>query len=159
MADLIAIAVADVIAIMVWWILLLLLILCNISITLADVIANFYCGRFYCHIFVVEVVTTFVVISLYCKVADAITIICGRWKTTKCLYVMLADVIATVVDGITTQGGFYLADVIAMVADGIITGQLHFNFSSEMFNRTSCNMCGRWNLPTFLIMDGLLALI
>ena len=49
---------------------------------------------------------------------------------------MLADVIAMVVDGITTQGGFYLAGVIAMVADGITTGQLYFNFSSEMFNRT-----------------------
>ena len=47
---------------------------------------------------------------------------------------MLADVIAMVVDGITTQGGFYLADVTAMVADGITIGQLYFNFSSEMFN-------------------------
>ena len=86
--------------------------------------------------FVVDV-TTFVAISLYCKMADVFAIICGRWKTTKCLYVMLADVIAMVVDGITTQGGFYLADVIAMVTDGITTGQLYFNFSSEMFNRTS----------------------
>ena len=51
----------------------------------------------------------------------------------------------------------YLADVIAMVADGITTGQLHFNVSSEMFNRTY--MCGRWNLPTFLFRDGLLALM
>ena len=51
MADLIAIVVADVIAIMVWWILLPLLILCNDSIALADVIANLYCGRSYCHIF------------------------------------------------------------------------------------------------------------
>ena len=72
---------------------------------------------------------------------------------------MLADVIAMVVDGITTQGGFYLADVIAMVVDGITTGQLYFNFGSEMFNRTSSHMCGRWNLPTFLCTDGLLALM
>ena len=50
---------------------------------------------------------------------------------------ILADVIAMGVDGITTQGGLYLADVIAMVADGITTGQLYFNFSSEVFNRTS----------------------
>ena len=101
----------------------------------------------------------FVAISLYCKVADVIAIICGRQKTTKCLYVMLADVIAMVVEGITTQGGFCLADVIAMVADGITTGQLYFNFSYEMFNRTSSHMCGRWNLPTFLFRDGLLALM
>ena len=49
---------------------------------------------------------------------------------------MLADVIAMVVDGMTTQGGLYLADVKAMVADGITTGQHYFKFSSEMFNRT-----------------------
>ena len=50
-ADLIAIVVADVIAIIVWWILLQLLILCNVSITLADFIANLYCGRYCCLIF------------------------------------------------------------------------------------------------------------
>ena len=76
-----------------------------IAIVVADLIAIY---------FVVDVVTTFAAISLYCKVADVITIICGRWKTTKCLYVMLADVIAMEVDGITMQGGFHLADVIAM---------------------------------------------
>ena len=48
-----------------------------------------------------------------------------------------------------------LADVKAIVADGITTGQLYFNFSSEMFNRTSSQMYGRWNLPTFLFRDGL----
>ena len=72
---------------------------------------------------------------------------------------MLADVIAIVVDGITTKSGFYLADVIVMVTDGITTHQLYFNFSSEMFNRTSSHMCGRWNLPTFPFSDGLLALM
>ena len=80
-------------------------------------------------------------------------------KPQNVLYMMLADVIAMVVDRIITQGGFYLTDVIAMVADGITTGQLYFNFSSEMFNRTSSHMCGRWNLPTFLFRDGLLALM
>ena len=48
----------------------------------------------------------------------------------KILYMMLADVIAMVVDGMTTQGGLYLADVKAMVADGITTGQHYFNFKS-----------------------------
>ena len=47
MADLIAIVVADVIATMMYWIFLPLSILCNVSITLADVIANLYCGRSY----------------------------------------------------------------------------------------------------------------
>ena len=45
--------------------------------------------------------------------------------------------------------GFYLADVMVIVEDGITTGQLYFNFTSEMFNRTSSHMCGRWNMPTF----------
>ena len=75
------------------------------------------------------------------------------------VYDMMADVIAMVADGMTTQGGLYLADVKAMVADGITTGQPYFRFSSEMFNRTSSQMCGRWNLPTFLFRDGLLALM
>ena len=78
-------------------------------------------------------------------------------KTTKYLYMMLADVIAMVADGMTTQGGLYLADVKAMVADGITTSRLYFKFTSEMFNRTSSQMCGRWNLPTFLFRDGFLA--
>ena len=59
------------------------------------------------------------------------------------LFVLLADVIAMVVDGMTTQSGYCLADVIAIVADGITAGQLYFSFSSEMFNRTSSHMCGR----------------
>ena len=76
--------------------------------------------------FVADVITT-----LYClllvfnsKVADVIAILCGWWKTTFYLFVLLADGIAMVADRITTKGGCYLADVRAMVADGIATGQL-----------------------------------
>ena len=36
---------------------------------------------------------------------------------------------------------------------------IYFNFSSEMFNRTSSQICGRWYLPIFLFRDGLLTLI
>ena len=75
------------------------------------------------------------------------------------LFMLLADGIAMVADGITTKGGCCLADVIAMVADGIATGQLYFSFSSKMLSRTSSHMCGRWNLPTFLLSDGLLTLM
>ena len=60
-----------------------------------------------------------VVIRLFCKVADVIAfmyVVDG--KTTRYLYVILADVIAMVADGITTQGGLNLADVKAIVADG-----------------------------------------
>ena len=137
-------------------------ILCNDSITLADVIANFYLWQILLPsipCLMLLPLIFFGIISLYCKVADVVAIICGRWKTTICLYVMLADVIAMVVDQQPPRVGFCLADVIAMVADGITTGQLYFNFSSEMFNRTSSHMCDRWNLPTFLFRDGLLALM
>ena len=77
----------------------------------------------------------------------------------KILYMTLADVIAMVVDGMTTQGGLYLTDVKAMMVGGITTAQHYFNLSSEMINRTSSQMCGRWSLPTFLFRDGLLALM
>ena len=45
------------------------------------------------------------------------------------------------------------------VADVIATVSICSNFSSEMFNRTSSHICGRWYLPMFLLKDGLLALI
>ena len=117
-------------------------------------------GRSYCHIVVADVITT-----LYCYLPILqggrcyCLCICGRCKNHNCLIMILADVIAMVADGMATQGGLCLADVNAMVADGIATGQLYFRFCSEMFNRTSSQMCGRWNLPTFLFRDGLLALM
>ena len=84
MADLVAIVVADVIATMMWWIFLPLSILCNDSIILTDVIAIFIVADLIAIYSVVDVVTTFlfVIISLYCKVADVVAIIHGRWKTT-----------------------------------------------------------------------------
>ena len=106
-------------------------------------------GRSYCHIVVADVITT-----SYCSLPILqggrcyCLCICGRWKNHNCLIMILADVIAMVADGMATQGGLCLADVNAMVADGIATGQLYFRFSSEMFSRTSSQMCGRWNLIT-----------
>ena len=35
----------------------------------------------------------------------------------------------------------------------------YFIFSSELLNRTSCHICGRWFLPTFLFRNGLLTLM
>ena len=120
MADLIAKIMADIIAIMVWLILLPLVLFGYVYIALADVIAIFY-GRSYCHVVVVDVVTTY-----YCYLPILqdgrcyCLCICGRWKTTNYLIVILADVIAMVADEMATQGGLYLADVNAMVADGIL---------------------------------------
>ena len=75
---------------------------------------------------------------------------------------IMADVIAKVADGRVTKGWVQLssvADVIAMVADGIGTKVLfYFNFSSEVVNRTSPHMCGRWYLPV-LLRDGLVGLM
>ena len=85
--------------------------------------------------FVADVITTlyYLLLAFNSKVADVIAILCGRWKTTSYVFVLLADGIAMVADGITTKGGCYLADVIAMVADEVATGQLYFNFKLLRF--------------------------
>ena len=44
------------------------------------------------------------------------------------------------------------------VADGRATGSYYFSLSSEVLNRTSSHMWGRWYLPMFLFRDGLLTL-
>ena len=54
-----------------------------------------------------------------------------------------------------------------MVVDGRCCSQLaddialvnYCSFSSEMLNRTSCQICGRWYLPMFLLRDGSLTMI
>ena len=80
MADLIAIVVADVIAIVVWWILLPLLISCNVSITLADIIANFTVADLIAMYFLVDVVTTFLLLLAYIYIV--------RWQMLLPLYVV-----------------------------------------------------------------------
>ena len=54
--------------------------------------------------------------------------------------------------------GNILVGVITNVADGIAT-RVCFILSSEVLNRTSSHMCGRWYLPMFLLRDGLLTLM
>ena len=58
---------------------------------------------------------------------------------------VLADVIAMVADVITTQGDWgALADVKAKLWLMLLPlVSIYFRFSSEMFNRTSSQMCGR----------------
>ena len=74
---------------------------------------------------------------------------------------VLADVIAMVADVITTQGDWgALADVKAKLWLMLLPlVSIYFRFSSEMFNRTSSQMCGRWYLPIFLFRDGLFTLM
>ena len=129
-------------------------------IILADVIDNPYCGRSYCHLFCGRCCTTFILdaISLSCKVADVIANFCGRWKTTFHCYI---------IGRCYCHGGRWNGHL-GWVSFGrcyCLGGwwnchwSAYFNFSYEMFNRTSSHMCGRWNLPTFLFRDGLLALM
>ena len=74
---------------------------------------------------------------------------------------VLADVIAMVADVITTQGDWgALANVKAKLWLMLLPlVSFYFRFSSEMFNRTSSQMCGRWYLPIFLFRDGLFTLM
>ena len=46
----------------------------------------------------------------------------------------------------------------SQLADGIALVN-YCSFSSEMLNRTSSQICGRWYLPMFLLRDGSLTLI
>ena len=73
--------------------------------TVADLIAYTY-GRCYCHISVVDVITTCNCYLLFSMVADVIAFMCVEdGKNTCYLQIILADVVAMVADGITTQGG------------------------------------------------------
>ena len=72
----------------------------------------------------------------------------------------MADVIVIVADGIATKDGMILimVDVIAFVAEPL--GQLFYIIlSSEMLNRTSSHIWGRWYLHLFLFRDGLVTLM
>ena len=55
---------------------------------------------------------------------------------------------------ITTNGRCY-----CQVADGIARGSDYFSLSSEVLCRTSSHMHGTWDLPMFLLRDGLLTLM
>ena len=61
-------------------------------------------------------------------------------------------------DGIVMYRLECKADVIAFVVDGITTGS-YLSLSSMLFIRTSSHTCGRWYLPMFLFRDGLLTLM
>ena len=52
-----------------------------------------------------------------------------------------------------------MADVIAELTDGMATWGFNFKLSSEVLNRTSSHIWGRWYLPMFLFRDGLLTLV
>ena len=61
-------------------------------------------------------------------------------------------------DGIAMYRLECRADVIAFVVDGITTGS-YLSLSSMLFIGTSSHTCGRWYLPMFLFKDGLLTLM
>ena len=82
----------------------------------------------------------------YCQVADGFA--------TACRY--MADVIARWLLQLPLQVGGW--QMLWSAGRCYLPGQF-FNFSSEMLNRTSSQMCGRWHLPIFLFRDGSLTLI
>ena len=96
-------------------------------------------------------------------VADVIAIcigrcysqLCGRCYTT-CYLNHLQQVcrlmLLPVADGIATAGWPYDCGRCYCLGS-------YFNLSSEVLHRTSSHMCGRWNLPMFLLRDGLLTLM
>ena len=63
-----------------------------------------------------------------------------------------------VADGMATTG-LEVGRCYCHVADGIATGSYYFSLSSEVLNRASSHMWGRWYLPMFLFRDGLLTLM
>ena len=76
------------------------------------------------------------------------------------LQIMLADVIAMVEDVKTTQDvcviGRCYSNLWLMELPQV---SIYFNLSSEMWGRTTSQICGRWYLPIFLFRDGLLTLM
>ena len=82
----------------------------------------------------------------YCQVADGIA---TTWW-------YMADVIARWLMELPLQGGVW--QMLWPAGRCYLPGHF-FNFSSEMLNRTSSQMCGRWYLPIFLFWDGSLTLI
>ena len=68
----------------------------------------------------------------------------------------MADVIARWLMELPLQGGGW--QMLWPAGRCYLPGQF-FNFSSEMLNRTSSHMCGRWYLPIFLFRHGSLTLI
>ena len=71
----------------------------------------------------------------------------GRWNSH--LVIVLADVIAKWQMEWPLQGGV-LADVIAMWQMEQPLGLIILSLSSEVLNRTSSHIWGRWYLPMFL---------
>ena len=85
----------------------------------------------------------------------------GSWCCCSMFVVWLADVIAMVVDVITTQGVYIVWQMLRPYVWLMELPQvsIYFKFSSEMLSRTSSHLCGRWYLPMFLLKDGLFALM
>ena len=83
-------------------------------------------------------------------------VLSDRWNSH--MLQQMADVISQVADVIATAGWGCVV-MVCLMADGIAMGLFYFNLSSEVLNRTSSHMHGRWNLPMFLFRDGSLTLI
>ena len=101
-----------------------------------------------CHICIITTKCWYLYGRCFCQVADGIAT----------LIIVLADVIAKWQMEWPLQG-WSIGRRYCHVADGIATGSYYLSLSSEVLNRTSSHMWGRWYLPMFLFRDGLLTLM
>ena len=108
----------------------------------------FGCGRCYCHS----------IASLSVLMADGIAKMSLMFCNHQCWYIQYGRCYSQLADGIATLD-WNVGWCYCHVADGIATGSVHFNLSSEVLNRTSSHMWGRWHLPMFLFRDELLTLM
>ena len=149
--------------------------LCHIMqadvIALADVSATWYYGRHYClgrcychiyYIMVADVIATrqiFQPFITWQMILPYDIVVDGKTTQIACYNSCLAGVICLVADGIATVGW--------MCMEGVNTNwqmeqpRVCFNlvWVSVVLHRTSSQICGRWNLPMFLLRGGLLTLI
>ena len=102
---------------------------------------KYFCGRCYCHMYWQMLLPIFL-----WKMLNHIFIwtICNKWVGwCYCLWQMEWPL----------QGDISLWQVLL---PRVLS---YFNLSSEVLNRTSSQMWGRWNFPIFLLRDGLLTLM
>ena len=82
----------------------------------------------------------------------------GRWNSHMLQQPFLVGVICQVADGIATVGWMCMLDGIS-IGRWNSQGSVQFSLSSEVLNGTASHICGRWNLPMFLLRYGLFTLI
>ena len=135
-----------------------------LPIFLADFIAMVH-DRCYCHGIMADVIALhlFVLWQMLLPCSDwqmLLPILRGRCQTTSLFFNFLQQVWMAEVIAQWQMQWPLLHDFIQFCGRCYSHGSWsYFNFSSEVLNRTSFQMWGRWYLPMFLLRDGLLTLM